>query len=124
MPNEYLMYAAIGCYLCCYIPELYANYINKNANIYNLPEKILLLLGTIFAFSYAVELGNISILTNYSLLLFIDIVAIVMRGYYVILNYKKQLTIVNVTEQTYNNEPNLSVEELDNKTIESYRLPV
>ena len=95
MPNQYLMYIATGFYLFCYVPELYANYINKNANIYNLPEKILLLFGSIFAFSYSLQLGDISIITNYSLALFIDIIAIIMRSYYVILNRKQNLTITH-----------------------------
>jgi len=93
MANEYLMYAATCFYFICYVPELYANYKNKNANIYNLPEKILLLFGTVLAFTYAIQLGNISIITNYGLALGIDIIAIAMRGYYVIINYKKQITI-------------------------------
>ena len=93
MPNVYLMYIATGFYFCCYLPELYANYINKNANIYNLPEKILLLIGTILAFTYSLQLGDMSIIVNYSLALFIDCVAITTRGYYVIINYRKQLEI-------------------------------
>lgn len=97
MANEYLMYAATCFYFICYIPELYANYKNKNANIYNLPEKILLLIGTLLAFSYAVQLGNISIITNYGLALGIDIIAIIMRGYYVVSNHKK---INIISEQT------------------------
>lgn len=98
MANEYLMYAATCFYFICYIPELYANYKNKNANIYNLPEKILLLIGTVLAFSYAVQLGNISIITNYGLALGIDIIAIIMRGYYVVSNHKKKNIISEQTE--------------------------
>ena len=55
MPYVYLMYTATGFYFCCYLPELYANYVNKNANIYNLPEKILLLIGTVLAFTYSLQ---------------------------------------------------------------------
>ena len=96
MANEYLMYIATGFYFCCYLPELYANYINKNANIYNLPEKIMLWIGTLFAFTYSVQLGDISFIVNYTLALFIDCVAISMRGYYIIINYRKQVDIQNV----------------------------
>jgi lipid-A-disaccharide synthase-like uncharacterized protein len=92
---DYLMNTASFLFLVCYIPEFYANYKNKNANIYNLPEKILLLFGSIFAFSYSLQLGDISIITNYSLALFIDIIAIVMRSYYVIINRKQNLTIAH-----------------------------
>jgi len=99
MPDVYLMYIATGFYFCCYLPELYANYVNKNANIYNMPEKILLLIGTILAFTYSLQLGDMSIIVNYSLALFIDCIAITMRSYYVIINYRKQLDIQNVIKE-------------------------
>lgn len=89
------MYTATGFYFCCYLPELYANYVNKNANIYNLPEKILLLFGSILAFAYSLQLGDMSIIVNYSLALFIDCVAIVVRGYYIVINHKKNLAVTN-----------------------------
>jgi hypothetical protein len=76
------MYTATGFYFVCYIPELYANYKNKNANCYNVPEKILLFIGSILALSYAVQLGDISIITNYGLAVGIDIIALSMRIYY------------------------------------------
>ena len=99
MPDVYLMYTATGFYFCCYLPELYANYINKNANIYNLPEKLLLLIGTILAFTYSLQLGDMSIIVNYSLALFIDCVAITMRSYYVVINYRKQLEIQHIVKE-------------------------
>ena len=89
MPNELLMYTATGFYFVCYIPELYANYKNKNANYYNVPEKILMLIGSLLAFSYAIQLGNISIITNYGLNVGIDVVALYMRVYYSYYNYNK-----------------------------------
>ena len=76
------MYTATGFYFVCYIPELYANYKNKNANCYNVPEKILLFIGSLLALSYAVQLGDISIITNYGLAVGIDIIALSMRIYY------------------------------------------
>jgi lipid-A-disaccharide synthase-like uncharacterized protein len=88
MPNEIIMYTATGFYFICYIPELYANYKNKNANLYNVPEKILLLFGSILAFTYAVQLGDTSIIVNYGLAVGIDIVALSMRIYYAIHNRK------------------------------------
>ena len=99
MPDVYLMYIATGFYFFCYLPELYANYINKNANIYNMPEKILLLIGTILAFTYSLQLGDMSIIVNYSLALFIDCIAITMRSYYVIINYRKQLEIQYIVKE-------------------------
>ena len=38
MSHDYLINTATAMYIICYVPELYANYKNKNANIYNLPE--------------------------------------------------------------------------------------
>jgi hypothetical protein len=89
MPNEIIMYTATGFYFICYIPELYANYKNKNANLYNVPEKILLLFGSILAFTYAIQLGDTSIIVNYGMSVGIDFVALLMRIYYAIHNQKK-----------------------------------
>jgi uncharacterized protein with PQ loop repeat len=94
MPNEIIMYTASGFFFVCYLPELYANYKNKNANFYNIPEKVLLLVGSTLAFYYAIELGNTSIIVNYSLSLGIDIIALSMRLYYAIQNYKQNLNIL------------------------------
>ena len=41
MSNEYLMNTASILFFICYIPEFYANYINKNANTYNVFEKVI-----------------------------------------------------------------------------------
>jgi len=101
MANELMMYAATGFYFVCYIPELYANYKNKNANIYNIPEKVLMLMGSILAFSYAIQLQNVSIILNYSLNLGIEIIALAMRLYYVLQNNRNTMVIVSaVTEET------------------------
>ena len=53
MKYDYLMNTSSALFFICYIPELYANYKNKNANMYNIPEKVLILIGSGFAFSYA-----------------------------------------------------------------------
>lgn len=88
-----MMYAATACYFVCHVPELYANYVNKNANIYNLPEKVLMLMGTVLAFTYAIQLQDMSILTNYGLQLGIDVVALTMRGYYVFIHRPNPKTL-------------------------------
>lgn len=82
MNGDYLMYVASFLYLSCYIPELYANYMNKNANIYNLPEKVLMLLATGCGFSYAMLNSNIALMVNYGPMLLLDISALGMRIYY------------------------------------------
>jgi len=91
------MNIASGLYLICYIPELYANYKNKNANMYNMPEKVVILIGTAFAFAYSVINNDVSLMANYGPILLLDIVAMVMRGYYVV--YYRQ-PVVAVTPPT------------------------
>jgi uncharacterized protein with PQ loop repeat len=87
MEHDYLMNIATGLYFICYIPELYANYHNKNANIYNLPEKILVFIGTSFALSYSVVNMNTPLIINYAPLMCLDTIAMLMRMYYVYKNY-------------------------------------
>jgi uncharacterized protein with PQ loop repeat len=80
---DYLMNAASFIYITCYVPELYANWKNKNANIYNIPEKVVMVLGTSFAFSYSVLNNDTSLMINYAPILGLDIMALLMRVYYV-----------------------------------------
>ena len=77
------MNAASFIYITCYVPELYANWKNKNANIYNIPEKVVMVLGTSFAFSYSVLNNDTSLMINYAPILGLDIMALLMRVYYV-----------------------------------------
>jgi hypothetical protein len=86
MKYDYLMNISSALFFICYIPELYANYKNKNANIYNVPEKILIVFGTSFAFTYALMNDDITLMTNYGALLTLDVLALIMRGYYVYKN--------------------------------------
>jgi uncharacterized protein with PQ loop repeat len=79
----YLMNVASVLYIMCYIPELYANYKNKNANIYNLPEKVVMLVATVLAFTYAVLNEDQALLINYGPILGLDVIAFGMRGFYV-----------------------------------------
>ena len=82
MNGDYLMYVASFLYLTCYIPELYANYVNKNANIYNLPEKVLMLIATTCGLSYGILNWNIALIVNYGPMIVLDITALGMRIYY------------------------------------------
>lgn len=100
MQPEYLMNAASILFLVCYIPELYANYKNKNANFYNLPEKLLMLGGTGLAFSYAIVLEDRALLLNYGPILGLDVIAFVMRLYYAWLNCRTPLKYVEQKEDT------------------------
>ena len=87
MAYDSLMNVASALFIICYIPELYANWKNKNANFYNMPEKLIMLLGSGFAFSYAILNSDISLMTNYGPILGLDIIAFLMRLYYV---FKKE----------------------------------
>jgi uncharacterized protein with PQ loop repeat len=88
MDYGYLMNIASGLYILCYVPELYANYHNKNANIYNLPEKVVIFIGTSFALTYSVLNRDTSLIINYAPIFILDSVAMFMRMYYV---YKNRL---------------------------------
>lgn len=83
MRYEALMNVASVLFFLCYVPELYANYKNKNANIYNLPEKVVLLVATTFALSYAILNEDEALLINYAPIFVLDVLACGMRGYYV-----------------------------------------
>jgi len=82
MIANYLMYSASVLYFICYLPELYANYKNKNANIYNLPEKVIMLIATALALSYSVINNNPELMANYAPLIILDVGALTMRLYY------------------------------------------
>ena len=80
--SDYLMYITSFLYLSCYVPELYANYKNKNANIYNIPEKVIMLVAASCGLSYAIVNNNIALVVNYAPVLVLDILALWMRVYY------------------------------------------
>lgn len=101
MAYDYLINTASGLFFICYIPELYANYKNKNANFYNMPEKILLLLASSFALAYSIANNDVSLIANYAPILGLDIVAFLMRLYYV---YKNKEGIVESSASTVSDE--------------------
>ena len=86
MSYDVLMNTASALFFICYIPELYANYKNKNANFYNMPEKAVLLLASGFAFAYSILNNDEALIVNYGPLLGLDIIAFLMRLYYVYKN--------------------------------------
>ena len=95
MSYDYLMYTASILFLICYIPDFYANLVNKNANIYNLFEKIVMLLGTTFALSYAIVINNNALIINYSPIIFLDFISVLMRCYYAYKNRNIDVRIIN-----------------------------
>jgi len=92
MPVNYLMYTASALYFVCYVPELYANFKNKNANKYNIPEKVIMLMASLLALTYAVVNDNTELITNYGPLVVFDIVALAMRLYYIHVNRLHQVS--------------------------------
>jgi uncharacterized protein with PQ loop repeat len=96
MNTDYLMYAASCLYFSCYLPELYANYKNKNANIYNFPEKAIVFIGTSLAFAYSVSNNNVPLITNYGPLLLLDGISMIMRGYYVYQNFNLEKKVIYI----------------------------
>jgi uncharacterized protein with PQ loop repeat len=98
MEFEHFMNIASTLYFVCYIPELYANYKNKNANIWNIPEKIIILVATGFAFSYSILSKNNALIINYGPVLILDFIALMMRVYYACKNnleVNKKIQIVD-----------------------------
>lgn len=108
MPFDYLMYCSSSLYFICYVPELYANYKNKNANIYNLPEKIFIFIGTCLAFTYATLNNSTPLITNYGPLLFLDGISMTMRLYYV---YKN--TVIDIKENNIVDTEDKDIIEID-----------
>lgn len=99
MTQEYLMYTASILYTMCYIPDLASTYRNKNANIYNVPEKMFMLIGTSFALSYAVAIGNRTLIINYMPSIVLDTVALLLRSYYA---YNNRNIDVSVKMENHN----------------------
>jgi hypothetical protein len=95
---DYLMNTASFLFFMCYIPEFYANYKNKNANIYNLIEKIVLLGATGFALGYSLSIKNDALIVNYAPLFGLDTIALLMRFYYVYQNRNRDVAIRHHTQ--------------------------
>ena len=81
-PYDYLMNICTVCYLVCYVPDLYANYKNKNANVWNIPEKVMIFIGTGFALAFATLTEDKALLTNFAPLFVLDGASMAMRSYY------------------------------------------
>ena len=101
MSNEYLMNTASLLFFICYIPEFYANYINKNANIYNVFEKVIIFIASSFSLSYSISINNNALIFNYGPLLALDFIALFMRGYYAYKN--RHINVRLLKNGQYNN---------------------
>jgi uncharacterized protein with PQ loop repeat len=106
--SEYLMNIASILYIICYIPEFYANWENKNANWYNVIEKIVMITACSCALQYSIEINNRAMIINYAPALSLDCIALVMRIYYAYLNRNRN---VKVDYNTKINEINIESQE-------------
>lgn len=102
MNPDYLMNTATVLFFICYIPEFYANYINKNANGYNVLEKCVLLLATGFGLGYSITTKNTTLMINYGPLFGLDAIALIMRAYYA---YTNRYRNVRIIDQEYIENP-------------------
>jgi hypothetical protein len=93
MSSDYLMNIASGLFSFAIFPNLYANYKNKNANAYNVIEKIVMLAGTGFALGYSLETDSEAFKINYSIIFALDTIALFMRGYYAYKNRNIDVTV-------------------------------
>ena len=79
------------CYLICYVPDLYANYKNKNANVWNIPEKVMIFIGTGFALAFATLTEDTALIINFTPLFILDGASMGMRTYYAYQNKRRYL---------------------------------
>jgi len=107
MPQDYLMNIASTMFLICYIPEFYANYRNKNANMYNVFEKVFKACGTGFGLGYSLTTDSEALIFNYSTLFTLDMVALFMRVYYAYMNNGRETRVL------------LNNTEMENKDLEN-----
>jgi hypothetical protein len=106
MADDYLMNIASILFFVCYFPEFYANYINKNANMYNVFEEIVIVIATTFALSYSVNVNNKALILNYAPLFVLDTFALFMRSYYA---YKNRHLDVRIKNQ------NILIQDVENQ---------
>jgi len=95
MSYDYLMYIASVGFFVCYIPDFFANVINKNANIYNVYEKLIMLIATTFALSYSITINNNALIINYAPIFCLDFISLTMKSYYAYKNRNIDVRILN-----------------------------
>ena len=116
--SEYLMNTASVLYIVCYLPEFYANYENKNANMYNVFEKIIMLVACSCALQYSISINNKALIINYAPALTLDIIALIMRTYYAYNNRNRNVKVIYNENIEMTNETNMNPIHYE-KSIES-----
>lgn len=82
-------------FFICYIPDFFADIINKNANIYNIFEKFIILIATCFALSYSIITNNNALIINYAPIFFLDFISLSMKSYYTYKNRNIDVRILD-----------------------------
>ena len=95
MSYDYLMYTASAGFFICYIPEFFAIFINKNSNIYNVYEKLIMLIATSFALSYSILINDNALIINYGPIFCLDFISLGMKCYYAYKNRNIDVRIIN-----------------------------
>lgn len=80
--DDILMYMATAFYLMCYVPTVYADFKNANCNVYNLPERILSVMGTALGLAFGLRINNTSIVVNYGCHIGLEVLTLAIKGYY------------------------------------------
>ena len=114
MSYDYLMNIASALFFLYYIPEFYANYINKNAKLNNVFEKVVMLIATTFAFSYSLKINNKALIINYGPAFALDIIALSMRSYYAYRNRSINVKVNTTIHDTIHNPIHNPIHDLDN----------
>lgn len=103
MNDDYFMYTATVLYFMCYAPGVYADFKNKNANIYNLPEKIISLCATTFGLIYSIRINNIPLIINYGPHVIMETTTLLFKIQYIYQNWsvgftERNIAIINNTK--------------------------
>ena len=117
MSYDYLMYIASVGYFICYVPDFFANIINKNANIYNVYEKLIMLMATTFALSYSITINNNALIINYAPVFCLDVISLMMKSYYAYKNRNIDVRILNgkiVFENVLHNDIENPIHNIEN----------
>jgi hypothetical protein len=128
MSYDYLMHIASAGFFICYIPDFFANIINKNANIYNVYEKFIILLATCFALSYSIINNNNALIINYAPIFCLDFISLSMKSYYAYKNRNIDVRILNgkkafeniLHHDVENPIHNIENRNIENRNIENY----
>ena len=85
--KEYFLNIATCLFVICYFPDFYATIKNKNAIINNIPEKLIIVIGTSCGLHYSIINNNSGLILNYGSILVLDIISLLLRVNYAYKNY-------------------------------------